>query len=217
VDAFACPPDCGWCCTHLHREVPLAEARATREFRAVLRGEGVYHCGDAVTTGLSLSNAEAALLRADPRGAKIHPRTFLLESRRRVAVVLDWHLPHAVCPFYSDHKCTVYEHRPLPCRAYPVMRSSPLKLAPECKKGGLGGLPPRVRPQHPAPPLSSFRPELRARSAIERAHAALDEDAMRVLAVGRFARGLSTADARERLKRYRVKSPQEFLAHARPA
>lgn len=204
VDAFACPPDCGWCCTHLHREVPREEARATREFRALLRGEGVYHCSDAVTTGLSLSNAEAAPLRADPRGATIHPRTFLLETRRRVAVVLDWHLPHAVCPFYADHKCTVYDKRPLPCRAYPVMLSTPaLKLAPEC-------------PKVPAP-RSSLRIEVKARNAIERAHAALDEEAMRVLSAGRFARGLSAADARERLGRYHIMAPDEFLRpHGEP-
>jgi Fe-S-cluster containining protein len=164
----------------------------------MLRQEGVYHCGDAITTGLSLTNAEAAALRSDPRGARIHPRTFLLEPRRRVAVVLDWHLPHAECPFYESHRCTVYEKRPLPCRAFPVMLASPLQLAPECPKVPV--------------PRAALRLELRARDAIERAHASLDETAMRLLARGAFARGLTSAEARARLRRYRVATPEEMLA-----
>ncbi|GEM_PF-6226841 len=199
--AFQCPPDCGWCCTHLTREVPPEEAASTRAFRAALRDLGVYHCGDAVTTGLSLSNAEAERFRgvAAQRGvrAAMHPRTFLLETRRRLAVVLDWHFPHAVCPFYESYQCTVYHDRPLVCRAFPVMVATPLSLAPQC-------------PKVPAP-RSALRVEVRARNAIERAHAAIDEGAMRALDRGRFALGLAPAEASRRARRYRVVALEAFL------
>lgn len=193
--AFACPSDCGWCCTHLTREVPAAEARATRAFRATLREMGVYHCGDAVTRGLSLSNAEADALRrrAAERGMRLglHPRTWLLETRRRLAIILDWHLPREVCPFYADFRCTVYEDRPLVCRAFPVMVASPLSLSPAC-------------PKVPAP-ASAMKVELRARRAIDRAHASLDDRAMRLLTTPgyRFAEGLTRAEAAKRLATYR--------------
>ncbi|MEA3201377.1 MAG: putative zinc- or iron-chelating domain [Thermoplasmata archaeon] len=199
--AFQCPPDCGWCCTHLTRQVPREEARATGAFRAALREMGVYHCRDAVTTGLSLSNAEADALRrrAAERRMRLplHPRTYLLETRRRLAVVLDWHLSREVCPFYADYQCTVYEDRPLVCRAFPVMVASPMSLAPAC-------------PKVPAP-ASAMRVELRARRAIDRAHASLDETAMRALAGGRFAEGLAPAEAARRLRRYRPVAVEAFV------
>jgi Fe-S-cluster containining protein len=200
--AFACPPDCGWCCTHLHREVPREEAKATAAFRAELGGQGVYHCGDAVTTGLSLSNAEAARFRE--LGAEVHPRTFLLETRRRLVVTLDWHMPRTTCPFYQSYQCTAYDDRPLVCRAFPVMVASPLKLAPEC------------------PHMPVAAPQLRAerawRRAIDRAHATLDDVAQRALAAGRFATGLAPREAAARAERYRAVAVEEFVAqHARPA
>jgi Fe-S-cluster containining protein len=192
--SFVCPPDCGWCCTHLARDAAPGEA----EFRAVLREHGVYHCTDGVATGLSLSNAEAARFRE--LGAPVHPRTFLLEARRRVAVVLDWHMPRDVCPFYADYQCTAYQDRPLVCRAFPVMVASPLRLAPEC-------------PKVPAP-RAALRLEVRARTAIERAHATLDDQAARVLAAGRFAVGLPAREAAARLRRCRVETPEAYLARA---
>lgn len=199
--AFQCPPDCGHCCTHLTREVPPEEAASTRMFRAALRDLGVYHCGDAVTKGLSLSNAEAEALRriATERGlrAAMHPRTYLLETRRRLAVVLDWHFPHASCPLYQDYKCTVYHDRPLVCRAFPVMMATPLKLAPSC-------------PKMPVP-RAALRVEVKARNAVERAHASMDEGAMRALERGRFARGLAPAEAARRAGRYRRVALEAFL------
>lgn len=213
---FACPPDCGWCCTHLERPLPREEAAAVEDFRALLREMGVYHCRDAVNVGLSLGAAEAEALRAEAtRRAlriRLHPRTFLLETRRRRAVVLDWHLPHASCPFYADFKCLAYEARPLVCRAYPVLAPAPAwKLAPEC---------PRSAPTLDARAEGTLRlgaflaDENRARRAVERANAALDGLAWRVLETpgARFAKGLSPREAHERMRRYRHVSPDEFLA-----
>lgn len=213
---FQCPPACGWCCTHLERTPDREEARATREFRAMLRDLGVYHCGDAVTVGLSLSNEEARALREEAarRGvkARMHPRTYLLETRRRVAVVLDWHFPHVSCPFYEEYRCTVYEARPLVCRAFPVLGAAPAwRLAPQCpeteatlaaREAG------RVR-------LGTYlRGENAARRAVEKASAAMDESAMRILDApgARFATGLDPREAARRLKRYRLTSPAEFEA-----
>jgi Fe-S-cluster containining protein len=193
----------------LRRDESAAEASDRRAFRVALREHGVYHCTDGATTGLSLTNAEAARLRADPRSARLHPRTFLLDARRRVVVVLDWHIPHEVCPYYADHKCTVYDARPLVCRAYPVLvvglgRGGPLGLAPEC-------------PEMPAPP-ATLRAETRARRAIDRAHEALDATTARVLEAGRFAMRLPAREAAARARRYRAVTPEEWLhEHARPA
>lgn len=203
MDAFQCPPDCGWCCTHLTRTPPAAEKRGTREWRALLRGLGVYHCTDATTTGLSVSSAEARAMRdaAARLGTRLplHPRTFLLETRRRAAIVLDWHMPRAACPLYADYKCTAYDARPLVCRAYPVMMASPLGLAPEC-------------PKVPAP-RSALRVELRARRDIESVHAALDSRAMAVLDApgARFAKGLAAREAAARAARWRVVDLDRWL------
>lgn len=215
TSAFQCPPDCGWCCTHLERKPPRAEARAAAAFRNELRMLGVYHCGDGTTRGLSLSHAEADALRehAEARGIRhrLHPRTYLLETKRRVAVVLDWHFPHVTCPFYADYKCTVYEARPLVCRAYPVMLGAPAwKLAPECPRSA----PTAEAAGGGALKLGAFlRTEARARGAIDRAHAKLDETAFRVLDApgARFALGLAPAEAARRLARYRHVSPEAFL------
>lgn len=203
MSGFACPPDCGHCCTHLEREPEPEERRALLAYRAMLRDEGVYGCADAPYTGLSLSNEEAAALRDDPRGRVIHPRTWLIETRRRLAVVLDWHMPRSSCVFYEDFRCTVYEKRPLVCRAYPVMMGAPKwKLAPACPltettvaAGGLGSL---------------LRVESRARRAIESRTAAFDERAFALLSRPelRFAKGLPRAEAAKRMRRYRVVAPE---------
>jgi Fe-S-cluster containining protein len=199
---FACPPDCGYCCTHLHRDVPEDEAAATQAFRDILRDQGVYHCGDAVTTGLSLSNAEAARFRE--LGADVHPRTFLIETRRRLVVTLDWHMARAVCPFYQSYQCTVYEDRPLVCRAYPVMQigRSATKLAPEC-------------PKMPVP-TSQLLAERKVRRAIDEAHVKLDETALAALARGSFATGLTASEAAARAERYRAVPVEAFVSAPPP-
>lgn len=201
--AFACPPDCGHCCTHLERELPRDEAASIRAFRGLMRELGVYHCGDAITEGLSLTNAEAARFAAlaKERGERVrlHPRTFLLETRRRLAVTLDWHFRHVECPFYEAYKCTVYHDRPLVCRAFPVLATTPFKLAPSC-------------PQMPVARVA-VRVESKARNALEAAHAKVDDAAMRALdrPGARFAKGLAPADAARRAKRYRTVALEDYL------
>ena len=196
--AFACPPDCGHCCTHLERE----EIPGDTEFRDILREHGVYHCADAPRRGLSLSNAEAATMRdaAKARGVRLplHPRTWLLGSRRRVAVVLDWHMPRASCPMNERYQCTIYDARPLVCRAYPVLGLGKGALAPEC-------------PKMPVP-AAQLRVERAARRGIEAAHAKLDELANAVMAATseRFATGLTAREAAARLRRYRIVPVEEF-------
>lgn len=209
---FACPPDCGWCCTHLTREERPGEA----EFRDALREEGVYHCRDAIGLGLSLAPTEAAALQAEAasRGLRvdIHPRTFLLESRRRLAVVLDWHMPYEACPFYASYQCTAYELRPLVCRAYPVMAGAPAwQLAPAC---------PKSEPATAARALGNVRfgsflkVESVARRAIDEQAATADDVAMTLLASPRhrFARGLAPAEAARRAARWRTVAPNALEA-----
>lgn len=196
--AFACPPDCGYCCTHLERE----PAPGAEEFSELLREQGVYSCRDGARVGLSLSNAEAAALvaEAERRGMRLalHPRTYLLETRRRLAVVLDWHMPYASCPFYADFRCTVYAARPLVCRAYPVLGLGRGGLAPECPKMPVANV--------------QLRAERKVRRAIDEAHARVDADAWRAMERGRFAKGLAAREAAERVKRYRVISLEDYVA-----
>lgn len=214
MDRFACPPDCGYCCTHLHREVAPEEAEATTMFRDALRDLGVYGCADAVTTGLALSNAEATALRAEAtrRGmtVDIHPRTYLLDGARRAAVTLDWHMPYVSCPFYADFKCTAYEARPLVCRAYPVLSPSPRwRLAPEC---------PKVEPTLASGArLGTFlKVEAAARRDVERANTAHDVIAQRLLdhPAARFSKALPPREVSERLARYKLVTAEEWLASA---
>lgn len=168
----------------------------------MLRDEGIYHCADAAGVGLAVSNEEASRLvaLATERGlrAKIHPRTFLLETRRRALVVLDWHVAARSCPFLVDLRCSAYDARPLVCRAFPVLGASPFALAPLC----------------PEMPVSRglLRVETRARRAIEETHAQLDERAWRLLGApgARFAKGLPAREVSARRKRYRVVAAEEF-------
>lgn len=203
--AFACPPDCGHCCSHLER----APEPGDDDFRAILREQGIYHCADGARSGLALSPAEADALRAraSERGIalKLHPRTYLLETRRRMAVVLDWHMPASSCPFLVDLRCTAYEVRPLVCRAFPVITlgRGASGLAKDCPKM------PVARTQ--------LRAETRARRAIEEAHAALDEAGWAALGEpgARYAKGLSPREAAARLERYRIASPEGSSSRAR--
>lgn len=211
---FACPPDCGWCCTHLERE----DTPDDDEFRAVLREQGIYHCTDRIGVGLSLSNAEASGLREEAarRGMAIdiHPRTFLLETRRRLVVPLDWHMPYVACPFYLDHKCTAYDLRPLVCRAFPVLGAAPRwHLAPPCPESA----PTLARRDSGALRLGTFlRVENAARRAIDRQHALLDDQTMRLTMDGRyrFALGPTAVEASARAGRYRVATPESLLEEA---
>jgi len=208
--SFQCPPDCGWCCTHLTRDVPPEEAAGTRQFRAWMRDLGVYHCTDAVTEGLSLSNAEAARFSAlaKERGLRVrlHPRTFLLETRRRQVVTLDWHFRHASCPFYADYQCTIHADRPLVCRAFPVLAPGPRwSLAPQC---------PEVAPTLARGSLAAaLKAESKARRAIEAGHAQVDAAAMRALDLpgARFAKGLAPREAARRARSYRVVALEAIL------
>ena len=214
--SFACPPDCGWCCTHLSRALPREEARAQREFRAALRELGVYHCGDAMTRGLSLSGQEADAMRAaaKERGVRLplHPRTYLLETRRRLAVVLDWHMPREACPLYQDFRCGAYHARPLVCRAFPVLSPAPRwGLAPECPRAE----PTLADARAGSVRLGSFlRVEARARREVEARHALLDDAAMRLLDApgARFAKGLAPAEAARRARAYRKVAPEALGA-----
>lgn len=204
-----CPPDCGWCCTHLVKPRTPERAAAEADFLDELRAHGVYRCGDKPDTGLSVTNAEAARLLAiaKQRGAKadIHPRTFLLETRKRWTVVVDWHLAHASCPFYADFKCTVYEARPLPCRAYPVFAPGPRwVLAPEC---------PRVEGEAWGRSKKAyFEDEARIRRELDLQHASLDDAfALTARADLRFATGLARREALAKAKRYRVVAMEEIV------
>lgn len=204
---FSCPPDCGWCCTHLRREPDPAEG----EFREALREIGVYHCDDHAGVGLALSHEEAAVLAAEARTRGIdvglHPRTFLLETRRRLVVPVDWHLPHESCPFYADYACTVYAKRPLVCRAFPVLVGAPKwRLAPQC---------PLTQPVLASGTRlgSVLRAENAARRALEAAHVHLDALASRLLEAPhlRFATGLASGEASARAARYRIVAPEPLL------
>ncbi len=217
--AFACPPDCGWCCTHLSREATSTEQAGERAFRAELARLGVYGCTDAPRSGLALAPGEAAGLRDEAArrdlSVDIHPRTWLLDGRRRAAVVLEYHMPHESCRFYADFRCTAYALRPAVCRAFPVLAPAPeWRLAPACPlvpavvSGAALG---RVR-------LGTFlRGENAVRRAVERRHAALDEAAMRLLDVPGFVKGLRPAEARARLRRYRHVTAEEHEASCRPS
>lgn len=170
----------------------------------MLREHGVYGCTDGLRLGLSLSNAEAAALQAAASARRmkldLHPRTWLLETRRRAAVVLDWHMPDKVCPFYADFRCGVYDARPLVCRAYPVLQIGKRGLASECPKMPVPG--------------TALRAERKVRRTIEEAHAKLDEIGWRLLDApgARFAKGLTPREAEARLARARIVTPEAFSA-----
>lgn len=210
-----CPPDCGWCCTHLVKPRSPEKARAEAEFLDELRSHGVYRCSDKSDTGLSITNAEAARLVAiaKERGTKadIHPRTFLLETKKRWTVVVDWHLAHASCPFYADFKCTVYEARPLPCRAYPVLAPGPRwGLAPEC---------PRVADEAwgRSPRKAYFADEAAIRRELDLQHAALDDAFQLTARPGmRFAMGLTRREALATAKRYKTVAAESLAVAPEP-
>jgi len=198
VTGFACPSDCAKCCRLQPERTPEAAAEE-RAFIDAMAEMGVYTCEDG-PNGLVVSPPEAARLKAvaKSRGLrlKLHPRTFLLDARARRVVVVAWHLAHAPCTFLDGFRCTVYDDRPLVCRAFPVSSPAPWRLAPLCPEG-----PPARAKQRTG--LASFPVyfggEAAARRALDAEDAAREARALALLddPRARFRAGLSFAAARK--------------------
>lgn len=181
--AFTCPAECAKCCNTLVKHREPEEEEFLQEFDAINREQGLYTTDVLASRGIVLTPEEARRLRAASKRkgarARILPHTFLLDGRTRTAVMVSYRLDHAQCPFLEGYRCGVYEDRPLPCRAFPVMVGAPRwGLSPICPE-----VPAAEAAREQGTPFGTqFRVEAAARRAQGRAEMAVEERLQSLLA-----------------------------------
>lgn len=105
--------ECGSCCTGLRDRGPRPASFAA------IAGAGVYRL--PTEGGLRLFAWEAGPFPED----RLRPTLVVADAREDVLVALAYELEADTCPQYDvdDRSCTIYEDRPLVCRAYPLILS----------------------------------------------------------------------------------------------
>ena len=89
--------------------------------RNLIRPSNFYPLSVKVKTGLGLSSGELALFRklgcktVESLGAGVRGR-----RRPRPQVILSYQLDAVTCPLLKGNRCSIYDHRPVLCRAYPL-------------------------------------------------------------------------------------------------
>lgn len=205
--AFTCPPDCAKCCNTLVKHREPEEEEFLLLFDEANREQGIYTTNVLASRGIVLTPEEARRLRAQSRRrgarARILPHTFLLDRKANTAVVVSYRMDHAQCPFTEGYRCGVYEDRPMPCRAFPVMVGAPQwSLSPVCP------LVPEAEEKRAAKVATyreQFTVEAAARRAIGRSELATEERLMALLgdSARAWKRGLPQEKALALLKAWR--------------
>ena len=128
---------CGTCCTKIggrfsKKEIELIE----RGFRNLER-RGIRLLIDPKDMSVPLfpDEIEVMLGLAEEIGIDFRPRPKLVKDGE----IIEWDLGYSRCPFYDEEKgCMIYSHRPLACRAFPVIKIVDhfelLDLCPEAMK-----------------------------------------------------------------------------------
>ena len=120
-DRYHCS-NCGHCCENTRE-------RASDELRLVLeRSQGVngyYYLPNTRYVGAYLFEWEVVQLSEIARetGIKfqVSPRHVFLDSRLKHVLIMEWTMDFKRCPFHNLDGCSIYEHRPMICRQYPVI------------------------------------------------------------------------------------------------
>lgn len=112
---------CGVCC-HI-RDKAIMSPHEDKELRRKIYDRiGVLYIYPMKRYTISISHDEKDILEKAAKLKKIE--LVILPKKIRIIegkyVVMDWFLDHDVCPFFSEEKgCSIYEHRPAVCRAFP--------------------------------------------------------------------------------------------------
>jgi len=129
---FQCK-DCGTCCTSI-RELAGEELRSVLE-----RSQGVngyYFIPDTRHVAPHIFEWELGPIQrlAAKNGLRfpVFPRHVFLDARLRRVLVMEWAMDLRSCPFHAENRCTVYRHRPLICRQYPVIKKRTVSL--QCRE-----------------------------------------------------------------------------------
>jgi Fe-S-cluster containining protein len=83
-----------------------------------------------ITINVWPEEAETLKKEAKARGIKliIVPKRAVYDRSHHELIILDYFINHDICPFFNKEEklCTVYEHRPLICRSYPLLTTKNL-------------------------------------------------------------------------------------------
>lgn len=118
---------CGICCKGLravHDLAPeqLMELKNSTQQKNRSGPVYIFPSPDMFTFFMFEQEVEPLRRAAKDKGIKlsIRPHTALYDDYANTWVVLTWFLDHDDCPFLTDTGCSVYDIRPLACKAFPV-------------------------------------------------------------------------------------------------
>jgi len=115
---------CGECC-HI-RERDKISAEDELKYKEFMKSQfGIFYLATLSDVTINIWPQEAELLRTEAKkrgmNISIRPKRALVTPQDEL-IVMDYFIDHDVCPFFDKEKknCTVYDIRPLICRAYPL-------------------------------------------------------------------------------------------------
>jgi len=119
---------CGICCKELRSLHACLTPEQLEEFKNSVQQKnlsGPIYClasQDMFTFIIFEQEIEPLQRAARDNGIelKIKPYTAFYDDYANTWVVLNWFLDHDDCPFLTDSGCSVYNIRPLACRAFPI-------------------------------------------------------------------------------------------------
>jgi len=141
MERFSCQR-CGICCTNIGGRFSDSEIRRIEKGFRELEKLGIYLAISPKDFSIPLFPEEVKTLLRLSKELKIDfhplPKLFLVDSKSKSCIVVEWDLGAGSCPFYDIEKgCLVYENRPLACRSFPVILGLDgyelLKLCPQTR------------------------------------------------------------------------------------
>lgn len=115
---------CGKCCIIREKDFHLDPELDYKMRKRMFEKTGVVYLYPLPYYTLSVTHEEKVVMEqeAERLGKKpvFLPKKIIHDTAGDEWIVIDWFLDHDVCPFLEEtNVCTIYEKRPLVCRAFP--------------------------------------------------------------------------------------------------
>ena len=123
----------GECC-HIREKVQIDAEQEAFLKQHVFVTSGVVYLYPFSRYTISISHEEAEFMRAEAQkrklALKILPKKVLYDASHDRAIVFDWFVDHAVCPFLQGtNHCSIYASRPKICKDFPFRHLNNSQLA----------------------------------------------------------------------------------------